>query len=239
VPTPRSRTATTILIVVAWGVILGAVLGVGWLLTHPLKSSVNPWDNDAARWFADHRSSSLHTPADVGTLLGETVVGMSVALVAAVAISWWQRSLVPAIFFALLTGGIGGIYFLGTHLYPRSRPPVRILDAGLAPDASFPSGHVATATAVYGGIVLLAWVFAPGSRRWVWALLAVPALVLLARLYQGAHHLTDVLTSVAYTAVWMFVLARLLLCHPVAHDSEETGSDGDGAADRPGRLRRR
>ena len=63
----------------------------------------------------------------------------------------------------------------------------------------------------HGGIVVLAWVYARRSRRWVWPLLALPALVLLARLYQGAHHLTDVLTSIVYASVWLLVLARLLL----------------------------
>jgi len=64
---------------------------------------------------------------------------------------------------------------------------------------------------VYGAIVVLVWAYARRSRSWVWVLLALPVLVLLARLYQGAHHLTDVLASVVYAAVWLLVLARLLL----------------------------
>ncbi|MCW2797786.1 phosphatase PAP2 family protein [Nocardioides sp.] len=237
---PRSRTATATLVVVAWVAVLGVVLVVGWLITHPLRSSVDPWDNDVSRWFAGQRTGSLNTPAEVGTFLGETVVGMSVALVAALGFSWWQRSFLPAIFFALLTAGIGGFYFVATHLESRRRPPVRILDPGLVPDASYPSGHVATATAAYGGIVVLAWVCAWSARRWVWVLLALPAFVLLARLYQGAHHLTDVLTSVVYTAVWMSVLARLLLCHAVGHDPAHGDSGGRaGPAPRGGGLRGR
>ena len=53
------------------------------------------------------------------------------------------------------------------------------------PDHSFPSGHVATATAVYGGIAVLAWGLAPTVGRWVWLLLLLPVFDLLARLYEA------------------------------------------------------
>ncbi|HEU4812166.1 MAG TPA: phosphatase PAP2 family protein [Nocardioides sp.] len=207
----RSLATTAGLLLVAWAVILGVVLGLGWLVTHPLQSSVDPWDNDVSRWFADQRTSALDGPGDFGTLLGETVVGLAVAAVAALAFSLWRRSWRPALFFALAEAGIGGLYFVTTHLITRQRPPVRILDPGLVPDHSFPSGHVATAVVAYGGIVLLAWVYARRSRRWVWLLLALPALCVLARLYEGAHHLTDVLTSIGYASVWLLVLAGLVL----------------------------
>ena len=206
---PLARTAGLLLL--AWLVILGAVVGLGWLITHPLQSSVDPWDNDVSRWFADQRTSALDGVGDFGTLLGETVVGLAVAAVAALGFSLWRRSWRPALFYALAEAGIGGLYFVATHLITRQRPPVRILDAGLVPDHSFPSGHVATAVVAYGGIVVLAWVYARRSHGWVWILLALPALVLLARLYQGAHHLTDVLTSVVYASVWVLVLAGLVL----------------------------
>jgi undecaprenyl-diphosphatase len=89
---------------------------------------------------------------------------------------------------------------------------VDILDRGLVPDHSFPSGHVATAVVAYGGLFLLTLACtSAASRRWALPLLLLPVVVLLSRLYQGAHHLTDVLTSVGYASVWLLVLARLLL----------------------------
>jgi membrane-associated phospholipid phosphatase len=210
--TPARRpVAVGIGIVVAWALILGVVVGFGWLITHPWGHAVDSFDNPISRWFAGERTSALNTPAEVGTFLGETVVGMAVAVVAAVGFSLWRRQIRPAVFVGLVTAGVGGFYFVATHADPRQRPPVRILDPGLVPDHSFPSGHVGTATAVYGAIVVLSWAYARRSRTWVWVLLALPVLVLLARLYQGAHHLTDVLASVVYAAVWLLVLARLLL----------------------------
>ena len=211
-PTDRWGVAATIgILVLAWALILGAVIGVGWLITHSLQSSVDPWDNDISRWFADQRTGSLDGPADVGTILGDTIPAMSVFAVVALAFAVWRRTWRPLVFAGLLVAGIGGFYALATHLEPRDRPPVKILDPGLVPDASFPSGHVGTATAVYGGILLLAWVYAPAARRWVWVLGALPFVVMVARLYQGAHHLTDVLTSLIYASVWLTVLFVLVL----------------------------
>jgi membrane-associated phospholipid phosphatase len=210
-PAARSPVAVGATVLVAWALVLGVVVAFGWLITHPWAREVDSFDDPISRWFAGERTATLNTPAEVGTFVGETIVGMSVALVAAVGFSLWQRGFRPAVFLALVTAGVGGIYFVAGHVDPRQRPPVRILDPGLVPDHSFPSGHVGTATAVYGAIVVLSWAYARRSRSWVWGLLALPVLVLLARLYQGAHHLTDVLATVVYASVWVLVLARLLL----------------------------
>ncbi|MDI6908523.1 phosphatase PAP2 family protein [Nocardioides sp.] len=206
---PGWRVVPTLL--VAWAAVLGVVLGLGWLITGPLQSAVDPWDNGVVRWFAGERSADLNRVADAGTLLGETVVGVAVAAVAAVALSLWARSLRPAVFVALVLAGVGGCYGIATVLISRDRPPVRILDPGLVPDDSFPSGHLGTAVAVYGGIALLLRWLAPRSRPWPWLLLLVPVVVALARLYQGAHHPTDELASVFYAGTWLAVVGSVVL----------------------------
>jgi membrane-associated phospholipid phosphatase len=207
----RSVLRTACLLALVWLTVAGAVLALGWLVTNPLEPSVDPWDDGVVRWFASERTRDLDRVADAGTLLGDTPVGMGVAAVAALALSLWRRSVLPAVFLALLVAGIGGFYWVVTTLITRDRPPVRILDPGLVPDDSYPSGHVATALAVYGGIAVLLWVLTPRVRSWLWLLLLLPALVALARLYQGAHHPTDELASVLYTTAWMAVLVGLLL----------------------------
>lgn len=199
------------LVLAAWALILGVVVGLGWLLTHQLRTSVNPWDDDVSVWFADQRTATLDPLADAGTFLGETMVGWAVAAVGAIAFCLWRRTWLPSVFMGLVAAGSGGFYAIATYVDPRQRPPVKILDPGLVPDHSFPSGHVATAVAAYGGLLLLAWIYARGSRRWIWLLLVLPLFVLLARLYQGAHHLTDVATSVGYASAWLVVLSRAVL----------------------------
>lgn len=209
--TPRSAAAAAATLVVAWVVILGLVVGFGWLITNTLKGAVNPWDNDISRWFADQRTGALNEPADIGTLLGETVVGVSVAVVAALVFAIWKRSWRPVLFLALIEAGIGGFYYVATTVDTRQRPPVKILDPGLVANHSFPSGHTATAIVAYGGILVLTAVYARSSLKWVSVVGLVPLFVLLSRLYQGAHHLTDVLTSVVYASAWMLLVARMVL----------------------------
>src|SRR6476469_5435165 len=145
---PRSVGATAIALVGAFVLLTAVVVGWGWLLTHPLASSVDPTENDLARSFADARSAGLDAVADVGTFLGETVVGAVVLLVVGAGFAVWQRAVRPLLYVVVTYGGLGLVYLAATLVDTRQRPPVRILDPGLIPDHSFPSGHTATATAV-------------------------------------------------------------------------------------------
>jgi membrane-associated phospholipid phosphatase len=212
-----SWTRTAIWVVGIWVVMAAVIAGWGWLLTHSLQDSIDPTDNDVARWFADQRTPTSTDVADVGTLLGETIVELVAAPIVALAFAAWKRSVVPVVFVALVTAGVGGFYYVGTTLDPRDRPPVKILDPGLVPTHSFPSGHVGTSVALYGSIVVLVWLYLRAARWWVTPLLLLPPACLLARLYEGAHHLTDVLTSLVYASVWLAVVTTLVLRrHPVA-----------------------
>ena len=55
-------------------------------------------------------------------------------------------------------------------------------------------------------------------------LACVPLFVALSRLYQGAHHLTDVATSLVYGTVWLLVLATALRLHTARVDAPVTRS---------------
>jgi membrane-associated phospholipid phosphatase len=237
--------ARRVLVAVAAYVVLAlVVVGWGWLLTHALHGTIEGSDDDVSRWFAGRRTSWLDPAADVGTLLGETPVGLAVGAVVAVLAGLVLRSVGAAALVLLADAGDGGIYWLGSHADPRDRPPVHLLDAGLVPDHSFPSGHVGTAVAVYGGAALLLtlWLRRRGHRgsagRAVVVLLAcVPLFVALSRLYQGAHHLTDVGTTLVYSVIWLGVLAALLRpggasAEPPVTRSAVEGSSG-GLRDTP------
>jgi membrane-associated phospholipid phosphatase len=202
-----------LLAVAAYAVLALVVVGWGWLLTHSLQGSIEGPDDDVSRWFADQRTSWLDPVAEAGTLLGETVVGQAVGVVVAVVAGLALRSLWPAVLVLAADAGHGGIYWLGTNADPRDRPPVKILDTGLVPDHSFPSGHVGTAVAIYGSaaVLLFLWLRSRGvaagpGRIIVGLLVVVPLFVAVSRLYEGAHHLTDVGTSLVYGTLWLTVL---------------------------------
>ncbi len=213
---PRAETnlrwqAQAAILLGAWTILLGIVVAVGLLLTGPLQGSVGSTDYALARWFAGERSPTLNQVAESLSFPGETISVLLLASMIAVAAWVWQRNARPAICVALTTTGATGLYLLATNAVSRARPPVKVLDPGLDPTHSFPSGHVAAATALYGLIVVLVWTYARAVRWWVTPLLLVPLLVLIARLYEGAHHLSDVLTSVAFASIWLNVTARTLL----------------------------
>jgi undecaprenyl-diphosphatase len=56
--------------------------------------------------------------------------------------------------------------------------------------------------------------------------------VAFARLYRGAHHPTDVLTSVAFAVPWLLVTLRLVADEPVTGRPAAAGA-GEPAARRP------
>ena len=208
---PRSWPATEGLLVAGWVALTAAVVGWGWLLTNHLEGSIGAGDDDLARWVADGRTAPLTDAAEIGTFLGDTIVGAVLLGVGAVVFSIRQKSWLPLHFVALVEAGIGGIYWFGTTLDPRQRPPVEILDRGLVPDHSFPSGHTATSMAIFLGLAFLIWTYTRLPRGWALVLALVPLACATARLYQGAHHLSDVVTSVVYATVWITLVARLSL----------------------------
>jgi undecaprenyl-diphosphatase len=208
-------------VVASYAVLALVVVGWGWLLTHSLQGSIEGTDDDVSRWFEGQRTSWLDPVSEVGTMLGETPIGLAVGAVVAIVAGLALRSLAAAALVLVADAGDGGIYWLGTNADPRDRPPVHLMDAGLVPNASFPSGHVGTAVAVYGGaaLLLLIWLRSRGrpstiGRVIVVLLACVPFFVALSRLYQGAHHLTDVGTSLVYGAVLLGVLGVALPLRP-------------------------
>ncbi|MEO5708996.1 MAG: phosphatase PAP2 family protein [Nocardioidaceae bacterium] len=192
-----------------WLLLCAVVVGVGRLLTGPLASSVGRTDDDLARWFADRRTPTLDTVAEVGTFLGDTLAGIIALLLLGVVFSRWRRTWLPLVFVTVAYVGLLGVYLVATHLDPRDRPPVEILDKGLVPDHSFPSGHTMTSTAVVWTVVLLMTAYTRAPRA-VLGLGLVPVFTLTARMYQGAHHLTDVLAALAFAVVWLTVVTAVL-----------------------------
>ena len=125
---------------------------------------------------------------------GNTEVVIGVCLIA-VAIIWWRTrewrwSVVPLIAISLQAT----IFLFLTLVVGRQRPPAIPMDAS-PPTSSYPSGHTGAATALYFSLLMMA--SASIERPWLRRLLmtacaVIPFLVGIARLYRGAHHISDV-----------------------------------------------
>jgi membrane-associated phospholipid phosphatase len=210
-PPRRTWKAQAATLLGVWVVLVGVVVGIGQLITGPLRSTIDPPENDLARWFAGERTGTRSDVADFVTRFADTWTIVGLGAVIAVAVWLWRREARPTAFVVATVLGVFLLYMLTVTVDPRPRPPVKILDPGLEPDHSFPSGHTGAAIAVYGLLVVLAWTYAHRARWWVTPLLLIPPLVAVARLYEGAHHLSDVLASVLYGCVWLAATTTVLL----------------------------
>ena len=207
----RSRAGTAGTLGVGWLVVAGAVLLVGWLVTGPLESSLDPREDELVRWLADRRTAALDGPVEVLAYLGDTLVVVTVGPVLAVLAWVWTRSWRAVLVVVLANAGERAVYLVATALISRQRPPVEILDPGLVPDHSYPSGHVGAAVVLWGSVLALVLTYRRSAAPWAAPLLLVPLVVLLCRLYQGAHHPSDTVASLVYAGAWLVLVTKVLL----------------------------
>ena len=155
-------------------------------------------DDDVSRWVADNVPGSVEWGARLFTWLGG-VVGTVVVTGAAVIVLWRASRRKDAMFVALAVLGITALVAALKLVYERARP-----DLGspipLPGSYSFPSGHAATAVALYGALGLLAVERARSPLRaagWL-AAAAVMALAMgVSRIILNVHFVSDVAAGLA------------------------------------------
>ena len=138
--------------------------------------------------------TQMHAPAGIAVLAAGMAIYMALKRD-----HYWLL----AVLLAMPAGMILNV--LLKNLFERSRP---VFEQPLVMIAtySFPSGHAAYSTMLYG---LLAAYVAHRVDRWQWRLVsvlvcgAIVALVAFSRLYLGAHYLTDVLAGVSEGLAWL------------------------------------
>ena len=127
------------------------------------------------------------------SLLGSTglIIGVGLLVSALILVRTKNRRLaaVPVLASILQEA----IFLLAANIVDRPRPSVAHLDKA-PPTASYPSGHVGAAMALYLTFGLLALYIRTAWVRWLTlaVCLAIPLLVTFGRLYRGMHHVTDV-----------------------------------------------
>ena len=161
-------------------------------------------DNEIAGWMHRHATLALtawmRAVTDLHSTFAVACYAAAIALYQAWRRQWrWVATLVTCV------GGVLALNVLLKNAFHRARP---VFDDPLLTLAtySFPSGHVAGSTVLYGLFVI--WVFGR-TPRLHWRMLAVDgallivALVALSRMVLGVHYLSDVGAAFAEGVAWL------------------------------------
>ena len=191
-------------------VLFGVIVGIGFLITGPLWQLADR-ENEVSRALQDGRTPTGETVTSFMSMVGNTEYVIGVCVVVAAVIWWrtrtWWYAAIPLIAISLQAT----IFVIAAHVVGRDRPNVERLDP-TPPTSSFPSGHVGASTALYVTFVLMATrIENPLVRRLVITLCVIaPLSVAYARLYRGAHHVSDILVGML-NGIVCAVLAWLYL----------------------------
>lgn len=183
--------------------IWGAAVGVGLLVTS--ASALQSLDTTVSQWFASVRSETLTDLFLMVSRLGDTSSIVVVLLVTAATTFALTDRWRPSLFLVVAVVGELVLFLASARVVGRTRPEVEHLTPGLPPTSSFPSGHVAATTALYGAIAVLIFLWSRSSWRYLalGVALIVAVAVALARMYIGVHYLTDGIVSILYVSAWL------------------------------------
>jgi undecaprenyl-diphosphatase len=197
-------------ILVAWVLIVGAIVGLGELVTKYGNGNLLG-DRTIPHWFAAHRASGLTSWSLIFTTAGGTVGILGVCLAVCVVFVAVTRHWRPVIYLATVLAGELTAFLVTAAVVRRPRPDVNHLDHRL-PTSAYPSGHTAAACCLYVAVAILVIGHARGWWRWLALIpaIAMPALVALSRIYRGEHHPTDVLASLVFSALWLTATGLLI-----------------------------
>src|SRR5262245_839614 len=229
---PPSRSAGRMVagLLVAWVLILGAVIGIGEVITRT-GGGAELGDVAVPRWLAAHRTPDLTRWSLIFTTLGGTIAISAVAALSCLVLLGITRRWRPVVYLTILMLGELAMFVTAADVVKRARPPVPHLDKHL-PTSSYPSGHVAATCCLSIGLAILVVGLVRGWWRWLFVLPAVafPVLVAGSRMYRGEHHPTDVMASVLFAALWVPAVTLLLKPNSPAGDGPDQSTSSDSAS---------
>jgi undecaprenyl-diphosphatase len=203
---PGTATGLALTLALGAAVVGGLLLGVLAYLMRTNDRLVD-LDRSVGQWGADHATHWSTQLLQLVTDLASTPVTITVILVVTV----MEMIRVPNKWIPpfLITVVVGEIVIVNTvkHLLDRVRPTFNPIAAHLGP--SFPSGHSATAAALYAAVALvLARRRSPRTRAMLaGAAAAMAVAVAVSRVMLGVHWLSDVIAGLAFGWAWFAVCA--------------------------------
>lgn len=193
---PRVQLQVALALLFAGAVAAFAHITEDYLTGDPLVR----WDLEFSRWLHEHSNSTLVSIFKVVTLAGN-VAFLALFTVAFALYLLRRRGFNEAALLCVAALGIEVLNPLLKLLFHRPRPELSYIHIDTY---SFPSGHAAGASAIYGvALYLLARRAAPHWR--VLCGIAYVTLVVVigfSRLYLEAHYLSDVLAGLSLGTAW-------------------------------------
>jgi undecaprenyl-diphosphatase len=178
--------------------VLGLLLALGAVVRIAVEgTAIGRAELDVNRWIAQRRTGVLDALATVGSSITDTftVLGVLVGAVTMLAASGHLRHGLLVV-VAICTEFT--VFLVTSIVIGRDRPSVEPL--GEVPStASFPSGHIAAAIALYGALAVVAMSLTHSravGRAGFWATAVLAAFVGLSRLYEGVHHPIDLVGGI-------------------------------------------
>ncbi len=209
----RPRWRTVLLLLVAGSAVLWVLfVALGTLVVEYWESSrFGRADGDVVEFLEGQRTPTGNTVSLVMVLFADTITVVALTSVIVIGVYLAIRRWAEPLFLAACVIGETLIFTATTAVVNRDRPAVEHLDVS-PPTSSFPSGHMAAAICLYGGIALLGGILIKrrGYRRLLWTVaIVVPLAVGVGRLYRGMHFPTDVVGSVVLGTLWLTWLMRI------------------------------
>jgi membrane-associated phospholipid phosphatase len=202
------------LVLGAFVLVEAVLLGLGLLINRGLAhSSVHRDELAFEQNVVAHRTLFWNHITSYGTALGATTTVIALTVVGCLVLGLRGHGPRLPVFLVLAVAGETALFVVASVAIHRLRPPIPHLEAA-PPTSSFPSGHTAASIALWCGLALGLARTRPKHplRVLSWALaVAVPAFVLVSRLYRGMHWPTDVAASVVFTLLWLLLLRAVLL----------------------------
>lgn len=174
-------------------------------------------DQSVVSWMHAHMTGTVTALMLIVTHWHNTLGIVAMGLIAAVVLV--RQKNWPGLRFLLLS--LGGGMLLNVLLklaFARSRPAFDDPVVSLA-SFSFPSGHAAGSTLLYGTLTVLLARQGRWQGRALWAGMVMVVLVGLSRIYLGAHYPSDVLAGVSVGLVWISA-CRLVTDRQLSCESE-------------------
>jgi undecaprenyl-diphosphatase len=203
---PATATGLALTIALAGAILGGLVLGV---LAYLMRTNAElaQIDNGAGQWEVDHGTRLSTRALQLVTELAGTYAVIVVIVV--IAIAEYVRIPNRWVPVFLVTVVVGEIVLVTTikQALDRVRPTFNPAAATLGP--SFPSGHSATAAALYAAVALVvARRRAPRTRALIaGAAAGVAVAVACSRVLLGVHWLSDVVAGLAFGWAWFAICA--------------------------------